>query len=331
MNSNKPAAAAAAAAAAVAATVILITGCGASSTETVGAAPMAENTPMVDKENWPKATPDRGLAKGLSLPLEAYMQTYQETVALDQASRKLQKECMAEYGLPIELPLAGTTPPLSDNDANMERRYGLTNREAAVLYGYGLPEALTSQVRQKEPELTDEQVQVLTGHSKPTDSTAPGADLAAEPAPKFYKGKEIHKGGCSGWAEGKLKPPRPEDLAFVSELNGNSFTESMQAPAVKRALADWSQCMKTEGYAAATPFEAAEIAPHTEGGMASKEEIAVALAEIDCKGKSDLVAVWFAEETRIQKAQIAEYQDKLSDIRTENSSAAAAANAEAAS
>ncbi|MFI1658131.1 hypothetical protein ACH4ZU_24935 [Streptomyces sp. NPDC020472] len=318
------------AAAAMAAMTALLTGCGAGTATDAGTAPVAENKPMVDKANWPKATPERGLAKGLSLPLETYMQTYQDTVALDQASRNLQEKCMADYGFSVELPLAGTTPPPNDNDANMERRYGLTDRQAAARYGYGLPEALTRQVRQKMPELTDEQVQVLTGHSRPTMPNAPGAARAAGPAPESYKGKKIHKGGCFGWAKGKLTQPTAEDLTFVSELNGNSFTESMRAPAVKQALAGWSQCMKAEGYAAATPFEAAEIAPHAEGGPASKEEIAVATAEIDCKERTDLVAVWFAEESKIQKAQIAEHQDKLNGARTRNSDAVAAADAELA-
>lgn len=85
------------------------------------------------------------------------------------------------------------------------------------------------------PELTDEQVQVLTGHSKPAVPAAPDAAPAAEPAPASYKGRKIHEGGCSGWAKGELKQPTAEDLAFVSELNGNSLTQSMQTPAVKQA------------------------------------------------------------------------------------------------
>lgn len=314
--------------AAMAAATALITGCGAgTATEAGGTTPVADDKPMVDKANWPKATPERGLAKGLSLPLEEYMQTYQDTVTLDQASRKLQEKCMAEYGFSIELPLAGTTPPPNDNDANMERRYGLTDRQAAAQYGYGLPEALTKQVRQKMPELTDEAVQVLTGHTKPAAPATPGAVRAVEPAAESYQGKKIHKGGCHGWAKDKLKRPATDDLAFVSELNGNSFTESMATPAVKQALAAWSQCMKTEGYTAVTPFEATDIAPHAEGGPASQEEIAVALAEIDCKEKTDLVKVWFTEESKIQKAQIAEHRTKLNGTRTRNSEAVAAADA----
>ena len=84
MNWNKRTAAAAA----MAAATVLITGCGAgTSTGTAGATPVAENKPMVDKENWPKATPERGLAEGLSLPLEAYMQTYEDTVTLEHQDK----------------------------------------------------------------------------------------------------------------------------------------------------------------------------------------------------------------------------------------------------
>ncbi|MFE1037053.1 hypothetical protein ACFW40_34955 [Streptomyces sp. NPDC058807] len=124
--------------------------------------------------------------------------------------------------------------------------------------------------------------------------------------------------------------PTDEELAFVSELNGQSFTQSMEDPAVKKALTDWSQCMTDAGYAGlATPFEAADSVPHGEG-KASQEEIAVALAEIDCKKKTGLVAVWFAKEVKIQKKLIAQHKDKLSDIRTRNSSAVTAANAKLA-
>ncbi|MFG2328039.1 hypothetical protein ACGFMM_00285 [Streptomyces sp. NPDC048604] len=327
MNWNKRTSAAAA----LAAAAVLLTGCGAgTATETVGAAPVADDKPVVDKKNWPKATPERGLAKGLSLPLETYMQTYQDSVTLDQASRRLQEKCMADFGIAMELPLAGATPPPNDNDANMERRYGLTDREDAARYGYGLPEALTRQVRQKMPDLTDEQVQVLTGHSKPDRPNSPGAAAAAKRAPESYRGKKIHQGGCVGWAKGKVKKPAQDDLNFVSELNGNSFLQSMKAPAVQQAMSAWSQCMKTKGYTAPTPFEATDIVPHAEGGPASKEEIAVALAEIDCKSETRLVPIWFAEETRIQQSQIAEHQAELNGVRTRNGSAVAAATAELA-
>ncbi|MFC9246123.1 hypothetical protein ACFT7S_19590 [Streptomyces sp. NPDC057136] len=314
-----------AAAAVTAAAVSLITACGASSgdAQSGAAEPVAENKPIVDKANWPKATPERGLAKGLSLPLEDYMQSYEDTVTLDTATRRLQEKCMADYGFDIQLPVAGGTPPPNDNDANMERRYGLTDRDAAAQYGYGLSDALTHQIRQRMPDLTEEQVGVLTGHGKP-NKTGGGDVPVAKPAPDTYKGKAIHRGGCVGWSDDRIGQSTI-DFQLVSELNGQSLTQSMETPAVKQATSAWSQCMKTKGYDVATPYEAANIVPHAEGG-ASKEEITVAVAEIDCKEETGLVAIWFKEDSAIQNKQLAEHRNELTGARDRHGKALAAAN-----
>ncbi|WP_445282156.1 hypothetical protein [Streptomyces sp. DSM 118148] len=311
----------------IAATVMITTtgmlaACGASGSGH-DAAPAAAGKPLVDKANWPKATPQRGLAKGLSLPLEAYMQTYADTVTLDTATRHLQEKCMAGYGFDVKLTVAGATPPPNDNDANMERRYGLTDRATAAEYGYGLPEALTDQPRQKVPDLSEAQVEVLTGHGKPTKAGANGS-FVAKAAPKTYNGKKIHAKGCAGYAAEKIAEPAA-DLQLVSELNGRSFVQSMDVPAVKKAMGAWSQCMKGKGYEAATPTESAELVPHTD--PASQKEIDVALAEIDCKRQTGLVKVWFKAETKIQKQQIADHRGRLTAAKAENTKALTAAGA----
>ncbi|WP_369263710.1 hypothetical protein [Streptomyces sp. R35] len=305
------------------ATAGVLSACGSGAVGSPDAAkPVAENKPLVNKDNWPKATPDRGLAKGLSLPLEDYMQSYADTVTLDQATRHLQERCMADYGFDIQLTVAGATPPPNDNDANMERRYGLTDREAAEKYGYGLPEALTDQPRQKVPDLSEEQVEVLTGHGKPTKAS-PDSVPVAKAAPDTYKGKKIHDKGCIGYADEEIGKSAI-DFQLASELNGQSFTQSMKAPAVKEALGAWSQCMKGKGYTAATPTESAALVQHTD--PASQEEIDTALAEIDCKQETNLVDIWFKEETAIQKQQIADHKDELTAAKDKNTKALAAAN-----
>ncbi|MFF0459162.1 hypothetical protein [Streptomyces mexicanus] len=306
------------------ATVSVLSACGAGSAGSPAAArPVAQNKPLVDKANWPKATPQRGLAKGLSLPLEDYMQSYADTVTLDDAARHLQEKCMADYGFDVRLTVAGATPPPNDNDANMERRYGLTDREAAQKYGYGLPEELTDQPRQKVPDLSEEQVEVLTGHSKPTKVGPDGAPVVKK-APATYKGKQIHAKGCIGDADSKLGKSAI-DFQLVSELNGQSFLQSMQVPAVKEALGAWSRCMKGKGYTAATPTDSAALVQHTD--PASQQEIDIALAEIDCKQETDLVDIWFKEETKIQKQQIADHKAELTTAKEKNTKAVAAADA----
>ncbi|MFE1830809.1 hypothetical protein [Streptomyces yangpuensis] len=313
---------------AVAATGML-TSCAGTAPSAPPAKPVAGDRPLVDRAKWPEATPGRGLAQGLTLPLETYMQTYQETVVLDGAVRQLQEECMADYGLPVRLPVEGTNPPPSDNDANMERRYGLTDREAAAAHGYGLPDEATEPVRQKVPELEPAEFEVLTGRKLPAAAAAGAPRQSAERARDSYNGKKLHEGGCTDWAARQIAKPSQDDLTFVAELNGNSFTESMRLPAVTKALAEWSQCMDGKGHKGlTTPFDAANRVPHVVG-RPSPEEIAIAVAEVDCKQQTGLVDVWFKEESRLQTALVAQHLGRLDPIRSRNGAAVHAAGTRA--
>ncbi|MFD5620355.1 hypothetical protein [Streptomyces yangpuensis] len=197
---------------AVAATGML-TSCAGTAPSAPPAKPVAGDRPLVDRAKWPEATPGRGLAQGLTLPLETYMQTYQETVVLDGAVRQLQEECMADYGLPVRLPVEGTNPPPSDNDANMERRYGLTDREAAAAHGYGLPDEATEPVRQKVPELEPAEFEVLTGRKLPAAAAAGGAPPGRPGAPRRGTEQENHQRGGpprgGGGRAGRGRPRRP--------------------------------------------------------------------------------------------------------------------------
>ncbi|MCX4854992.1 hypothetical protein [Streptomyces canus] len=305
-------------------TAALMTGCSASSTNTSNKAedprtePIAQESSTVDKANWPPATPRSGLAKGLSLPLEDYMQTYQDTVSLDNAARHIQKQCMADYGLTITLPPAGSTPPPNDNDANIERRYGITDRATAEKYGYGLPDDLQHQQGATLPKMTKEEAEVFSGYTSLNLH-----DPNRAPAPSTYKGKKIHKNGCAGWADDQLGT-RSLDFSLVSELDGQSLTQSQNTPAVQNAITAWSTCMSAKGYTVDTPYNADKIVSHTDGNP-SQDEIDVALADIDCKKSTDLVQIWFDAETAIQKQQIADHRDGLTKPKARNTAALAAA------
>lgn len=307
-----------------AATAALITGCSASTADTSNKAkdprtePIAQESSTVDKANWPPATPRSGLAKGLSLPLEDYMQTYQDTVTLDNAARHLQKTCMADYGLTVTLPPAGSTPPPNDNDANIERRYGITDRATAEKYGYGLPEELQHQRGAKLPKMTKDETEVFSGYTSLNLH-----DPDRTPAPSTYKGKKIHQNGCAGWADDQLGT-RDLDFSLVSELDGQSLLRSQKTPAVQHAITAWSKCMSIRGYTVNTPYDADKIVPHADG-TPSQDEVDVALADIDCKKSTDLVKIWFDAETAIQKQQIADHRDELTKSKARNTAALAAA------
>lgn len=123
---------------ALAASALLISACSSGTTPDT-AQNAADTRPVVNKENWPKKVPTSGLVKDLTLPLEAYMASYEDQVTIEQAANDLQQSCMKDYGIDLTLPRAGANPPPSDNDANIERRYGITDRAQAEKYGYELP------------------------------------------------------------------------------------------------------------------------------------------------------------------------------------------------
>ncbi|MGW0596828.1 hypothetical protein ACWD11_06715 [Streptomyces sp. NPDC002776] len=277
------------------------------------AAAAAQNLKNVDRSKWPPATPESGLAKGLTLPLEQYMQTYEQNVVIDQATRNLQSECMAGFGFDFRPPPAGTTPPPNSNDANMERRYGITDRKVAEKHGYGLDEK-GPETGAQAPALTESAEMVLSGGLRKGDSVTP--------APDSYEGKKIPKGGCTGWAQNKVGSAGL-DFSLVSRLNYESLMRSQDAPEVRDATGKWSSCMKGKGYEVAHPFEAIDL--NKGQPLDSERAISGALADIDCKKSVNLVNIWFEADSEIQRKQIEEHQLALDEARKQNEAAVKAA------
>ncbi|MFI9772681.1 hypothetical protein ACIHJG_38450 [Streptomyces sp. NPDC052415] len=284
--------------------------------------PAAANQPIVNKDKWPNPTPTAGLAKGISLPLEPYMVSYADRVTIEAAENTLTSSCMKEYGFTVTLPKPGANPPPSDNDANIERRYGITDRDQATQHGYDFAPILKEHVEQNMPELTDVQVEVLTGHTKPEKPEPPKGTKAGEPyfaapvskpARAEHNGIKLKEGGCTGWAK-KQVGMNEQDVYFVSDLNGQSLAASQDVTAVKNAVSDWSACMKKAGHDVATPWKAMEQGA-TQDNKPTKDTIALALADIGCKEQTNLIRLWAAEETTIQNKQIAANKAKLDGIK----------------
>ncbi|MGW3957216.1 hypothetical protein ACWEKM_41465 [Streptomyces sp. NPDC004752] len=320
---------------ALAASALLVSACSSGTTpDTTKNA--ADGKPIVNKENWPKKIPTSGLTKNLSLPLEAYMASYEDQVTVEQAANDLQQSCMKDYGIDLTLPRAGANPPPSDNDANIERRYGITDRAEAEKYGYELPPALREHTTQTMRDLSGVEVEVLTGHTKPEPPKAPNAGdpvavpgQGTKPARAEYDGKKLKTGGCIGWSKDQLGV-KEADPTFVAQLAGDSLVQSMKDGEVIKAIAAWSSCMGSKGHTGlADPYKAMDQGV-TNDGEPSQDSIALAVDDIDCKAQTDLVNIWFGVETAIQNKQIADNKSQLTGIEEQHGKEIAAARTQMA-
>jgi hypothetical protein len=263
----------------------------------------------------PAATPQDGLAKGMSLPMAAYMETYPQRSTIDAAIGRLVHNCMARFGFSYVPPVTGGNPASSYDDTNMARRYGISDPVQAAQFGYGLGD--DSYTPPPAPRMTDAEVAVFSGHV----ALRPGAALA----PPLYNGIAIPKDGCQ--RESLNKVGGVIDTSLPGQLDSQSLDTSQSDPQVQNALHRWSACMAAKGYTVDTPYNADKLAPGGGSAGASSAEIAVALADISCKKSVDLVGIWFKTETQVQRQLIEKNQLALSEVRDRLSAAVKAATA----
>jgi hypothetical protein len=245
---------------------------------------------------------DTGLVKGMKLPLQQYMQTYQDSVVIERAARSLETQCISRYGFTVSFPPAGANPPPNADDSNMPRRYGLSDPSAASKYGYKLPPDPTE--HPQPPKLSPAAIAVLTGRK--------ALDPRAEKAPSTYQGKKVPEGGCQQEAFDKMGARI--DFTFLSRLDHESLVKSQEDPRVQKALTRWSACMKSQGYIVADPYAAADLAAGSSDGTASQKEIALALVDIGCKEKTALVRIWHGVDAARHTGSVGVPWDRLEDL-----------------
>lgn len=294
-----------------------LAGCGQQATDTppaqktpAPAADPAQPGPKVFRENWPDKVPTRGLAKGLTLPLETYMPSYADEITVQQARDTAEIACMRRYGFDNwRTEDLGTAPPLAANASNMPRRYGLTDLAEAKEYGYRPPHP--GRESTPPPELyAPDAVTVLQARQGGSTITS-------------FKGKALPEGGCIGEVDRKVGTL---DADLVERLSAESFERSQETTAVKAAMGQWSLCMKDRGYQLNNVWDTDKL--HSPAaGTASSEEIELATADVECKTTTNLIKIWFDEEAAIQKQLIKENQSNLDKARSRKNSALSSASA----
>ncbi|TQF04050.1 hypothetical protein E6W39_19710 [Kitasatospora acidiphila] len=222
---------------------------------------------------------------------------------------------MARFGFSFDPPAAAGAAPSYD-DTNMSRRYGITDHDLAAKFGYGLGDEASGPP--STPRMSDAEIAVFSGHV----ALKPGAAVALTAA----NGMPIPKDGCQG--ESLSKVGGRLDTSLPSHLNVESLNRSQADRAVQEALHQWSTCMAQKGFTVDLPFNAANLAPRTGSAQGpSSAEITVALDDIDCKAKTNLVTTWFKAESGIQQQLVESNQLALSEERQKITDAVKAAAA----
>jgi hypothetical protein len=223
---------------------------------------------------------------GLRLPVQDYLPTEEQQWQLTRARLVLIRQCMRGFGLEyhVEPVSSAGYGPRSLTD----RRYGITDSELAHISGYGLgARDPAKQPQPAKPDVGPEGTNVLTGQGQ-----------------SVVRGTKVPDGGCMAQAERDLdrSAPAGADANLGQKLQFQSYEASKQDSQVRTVTASWSACMAKAGYQYADPIAAAGD-PAFEGTV-NPAQIAVAEADIRCKGETNLVGVWFTVESAYQRHQI---------------------------
>ncbi|MFF1765782.1 hypothetical protein [Streptomyces sp. NPDC058249] len=241
---------------------------------------------------WPKKVPDRGLVKGKRLPLETYMLSSPDIADIEDARSAVESACMKEHGLTFNPPSARSTVPVGFNAANMERRYGLTDPDAARTHGYQLPSELTPEQEQEEADAEEK----AEGRTEVWDDMLAGA--------------------CIPEANQKIGIINPTDP--VGDLSAQSFEATKNQATVAKTITAWSACMNDHGHKARSPLDAAGAFPQARSATPARAEVAAAVADVGCKKSTQLVDIWYKAEVAYQKKQIASHKKELEAAKVRN-------------
>ncbi|MFD8631387.1 hypothetical protein [Streptomyces sp. NPDC059533] len=245
-------------------------------------------------------------SKALTLPLDVYLLSAEDLAVIGRGRAAAMDRCLTRIGAQHE-PAVSREPRVRNN----ERRYGMADAGLATESGYHVPSA-----------------------GRPTEKYPPSIMAVINGETAEYNGTPVPEGGCAGEADRELHENEMQaTLDLAQKLNMASYTKSRQDPAVTAVSKKWSDCMKESGHDYPDP-----LAAISDQGFRSAEptdrEKEVALADVRCKQKVNLIGVWAAAETAYQQQLIkensAELEKGLAAKRATMSAAAAAVSGAAA-
>jgi hypothetical protein len=234
----------------------------------------------------------------VSLPLDAYIPTNEQRLALVKANDLLTKDCMARFGLNFQLLQRGlwTFDPVRDT------RFVFIDEAQAARYGYHRPPDVGNEER-------SQQARALSAAMSPDEIAVVGGRTGR----KSYNGQAIPDGGCLCEARRRLAAGGPDvDEQLVDRLGGEANVRWQQDSRIQAIGERWSTCMKQAGYPAyRTPDDAIndhrwEAEPHP-----SPQQINTAVAHARCEREVNWLGVAAAVATAYQQREVERQAESL--------------------
>ncbi|MFE5211266.1 hypothetical protein [Streptomyces sp. NPDC056600] len=242
------------------------------------------------------------------MPIDRYRLDNGELAELRAAEQLLVNECLADLGADYRSPHTDVTEP------SPEAPYGVTVEAWARDHGYRLPPGLAASpgpdAEQQQPD--DTALTLITGGTayEEDGSPMPYADV---PKTTEYKGRPVPEGGCLGEARRTLaERDDNRDLTPVTrDIYAEAYRDSQKDPKVVAVFAAWSACMKEKGFSYRSPLEPPNDKSFPRDPPADDAEKRTAVADVACKERTGLVAVWHKAESAAERALMARHTSEL--------------------
>jgi hypothetical protein len=251
-------------------------------------------------------TPTRPPADGVEvqLPLDSYANSSsQDGQVLSQATDLLVQRCMQRLGFTYTVAgnsgagsgAASGGPGGQAGPSALPERvepYGPTDPATARTNGYSNGANIASRIAHGQSMGIPTVTQLIAEHGSAWVIALYGAIPPASPPPGKPQGCEGATDGLYNAAYGSI------DRNIVGELIEKADQTTSADSRVQRVEQTWSKCMATRGYQYSTPMQPPQ---QRWPAIASKAEIATALADVACKQRTNLPGVWLAVERGYQQ------------------------------
>jgi hypothetical protein len=248
--------------------------------------------------------PDKSLSKSddkepeehsSSSPFDAYFLTTDQQNIVDSAADQLTKQCMLTKGFNFESGTSVDDSAWADAHSEYSLTWGPTDLANAKKFGY-------------QPAYEDPTAK--TTHEKPQQKLKPGYLDALTNA---------NRTGCADRSDAQLGYTDAwfAHIGTYENTRRNADESAYLDSAVKTAISQWSQCMKTSGFSYADPRVAVRSYQAKEGNAPSisEKERNTALADAKCKISTKLMHIVDSTTFQYEKQAVKDNQATFSKIK----------------